>query len=430
MRRLLRIRSLWNQRGQILVFAMLALVFLWVVGGTFAYDVAHLFSDRAELQAALDAAALAGAGKLGFTDAQFPVARDYAVSFAQKSLNRSGTVMLNRNDANDPSAPNSVLLGFWNPSNPQGVGAGLRFEPSLDANGSTGKPTNAVLCKYQRSVRPSFLSLWGLLGMDVAAVAIATANPPATVPPDACVFPIGVGDCPFQRDEGTQNALGCGATITFITSSGNPGDEGAGCLAPPCTNTAAWVSVVPGQDPNVPNVQAQINAAKGGGCGSALQTNDNIDVNNGMAQPIMNTLEAAFKEMWLESGTQTVTDSEGNTTYSGKGWKVYIPVIDTDCPSGAIAGSKKIVGWTTMVITQVINKGKCAVENTWHRPNNPWDPIGKGGTGENCLGTSAPSNSGSLRAVFGYYSCELIKTNPNPLPGPITALATKLRLVR
>jgi len=429
MRRLLRVRSKWNQqRGQVLVFTMLALVFLWVVGGTFAYDVAHMVSDRGELQTALDAAALAGAGKLGFTDAQFPVARDFAVSFAQKSTNRSGTVLLNRNDANDPAAPNSVLLGYWNPNNPQGVGTGLRFEPSLDADGSTGKPTNAVLCRYQRSVRPSFLSLWGLLGMDVSAVAVATANPPSTAPPDACLFPIGVGDCPFRRDGGgSETALGCGASITFITSSGKTGDEGAGCLAPPCSNTAAWVGLDPSLDPSAPNLINQINAAKGGGCGSPLKTDDNIDTNNGMTQPVMNAVEAAFKEMWSTSGTQTVTDASGTVTYRGQGWKVYIPVIQTDCPAGAISGSHKIVGWTTMVITQVINKGVCAVSNDWHRPNNPWDPIGKDG---NCLGTSAPKNAGSLRAIFGYYSCEIFPTNPNPLPGPITALANKLRLVR
>src|ERR671922_2035940 len=71
-----------NQRGSVLVFTMIVLVFLWIVAGTLGYDVAHLVSDRGELQTSLDAAALAGAGKLGFDNTAFPAARDFAVMFA------------------------------------------------------------------------------------------------------------------------------------------------------------------------------------------------------------------------------------------------------------------------------------------------------------------------------------------------------------
>ena len=243
---------------------------------------------------------------------------------------------------------------------------------------------------------------------------------PQTVENDACLFPIGIGSCPFNGP----TSLGCGATVTFITSSNK--DEGAACLAPPCSNTAAWVSVIPGQDPNVPNLKSQIENAASGNCsGTAYNTGDNIPVNNGMAQPVMDAIQAAFTEQYNASGTVTVTDSDNNPTYSGKGWKVFVPVIETDCPAGAISGSKKIVGWTEFVMTQVINKGSCAVAN--HYSGNPWDAIGKK---DNCLETNTPQNSGALRAVFGYYSCKILPVNPNPLPGPRSALATKLRLVR
>ena len=420
------VSSLRNQRGQIIIFVMLSLVFLLVVAGFFGSDVASMISLKGEVQSSLDAAALAGAGKLGFGADTFPTARSFAVDFAGKNPSRRGPVTLDPNPSNNPAtfdgqaAPyGDVLIGIWNDTKPDGIGAGKRFEPSADPNF-----VNAVMCRYKRQVPASFTSLWGLFNMTVATSSVATANPPNAVPPDACLFPIGVGDCPFKNPD-PNNKIGCGATITFITSSGN-GDTGAGCLAPPCTNSAAWVSLDPSASPNTPNLISQINAAKGGACaGSPLKTGNDVEANNGMAQPIMNTVESAFKEMYAASGTHTVTDTAGNVKYEGKGWKVYIPVIHTDCPAGAISGDHKIVGWTTFVMTQVINKGECAVQN--RAAENPWDAIGKA---PNCLGTNTPANSGALRAIFGYYSCEIIPSNPNPLPGPMAALATKLRLVR
>jgi hypothetical protein len=414
-----------SERGQIIIFTLIAVVFLLVIAGSLASDVAKMIALKNEIQSSLDAAALGGAGKLGFDSSVFPTVRDFAVNFAAANKTRNGTVTLTRNDANDTAAFNTaampygdVLLGVWDPSLPDGIGDGKRFKPSLD-----GTVVNSVMCRYKRQTPANFMSLWGLFQMNVAASAVATANPPATVPPDACLFPIAVGDCPFQGN----TSLGCGATITFITSSGK-GDAGAGCLAPPCTNTAAWASLDPSKDPNTPNIQQQINNANGGVCtGSPLQTGNTVAVNNGMAQPIMDTLQTDFVQQFNASETVTVTDSNGTATYTGKGWKVYIPVIhSTSCPAGPLTGSPTIVGWTEFVMTQVINKGNCAVAN--HNPtNNQWDHIGAAG---NCIGDQAPKNANALRAVFGYYSCKIIPTNPVPTPVPRSALATKLRLVR
>src|SRR5262249_16293595 len=158
------------------------------------------------------------------------------------------------------------------------------------------------------------------------------------------------------------------------------------------------------------DTQTAINAAAGPTCtASSLQTGNSIGSNNGMAQPVMNTLETVFTQKYNASGTVTVKDSSGNTTYSGTGWKVYIPGIHAaSCPAQAINGAQTIVGWTEFVMTQVINKGDCAVQNHYLNGNNPWDPIGKA---PNCNGTNTPSNSGALRAVFGYYSCNLYQAN-------------------
>jgi hypothetical protein len=110
-------------------------------------------------------------------------------------------------------------------------------------------------------------------------------------------------------------------------------------------------------------------------------------------------------------------------TYSGKGWKVYVPVIQTDCPAGAVSGTHTIVGWTEFVMTQVINHGNCAVNNDWS--GNPWKSVG---TGNGC--TVPPPGNNAIRAIFGYYSCKIYPSNPVPIPTPRTALGNRLRLVK
>lgn len=421
-----RLQSLSNERGAILVFVLLAVVFLLMMGGL-AVDYAHMFVADKELEKAMDAAALAGAGKLGFNDEAFPTVRQFAQLFANKNDYRVGTITLDPNESNAvpplesmDSPYGDVVLGVWDPTLPDGVGAGRRFAPSLD-----GTIVNAVMCRFKTDVNTSLFKLWGINSMPISASAVAVANPPATPPPDACLFPVGVGSCPFQGE----TSLGCGATVTFITSSG---ESGAGCLAPPCTNTAAWVNVTnPGSTPTPPDLNAAIDAAASGECAtSTLQTGDAIETNNGMAQNVFSNLATKFAEIYDASPVHTITDVRSNVTYQGRGWKVYLPVIQTDCPAGAISGSHQIIGWTEFIMTQVINNGNCAVANHWvaeGQSTNPWDPIGKA---PNCHGTNTPPNSGSLRAIFGYYSCTIIPSNPVPTPVPRSALADKLRLVR
>jgi Flp pilus assembly protein TadG len=396
-----------DQRGTVLVLVCILLLTLLAAGGL-AIDTMHLVAVRGELQKSMDAASLAGAGNLGFNDTVFPVARAAAQTFGALNPWHGGPVNLNLNAGNDPSG--NIVLGIFD-------GTNQTFTPSLD-----GTIVNAVRCQFSTPVANSFISLLGFPTTTVSAEAIAVANPPATPPPDACLFPIGVGSCPFQGP----TSQGCGVPITFITSSGQ-GDAGAGCLAPPCTNTAAFVSLDPNSSPNAGYLRNAItNAANGGGCASSpLQTGDPIQANNGMIQSVMNTLEEVFIQKYNESGTLEVMNASNEVVYSGKGWKVFIPVIQTACPTGAISGSQTIVGWTELVMAQVINKGNCAVNNPW-TPNG-WTEIGQG---NGCTGTNAPQNAGALRAVFGYFSCTLIPANPVPTPLPRAALATRLRLVR
>ena len=397
-------RLMREERGTAVLLALGFMIFLLALMG-FAVDISYQMAAIGELERSMEAAALAGAGKLGFDDTVFPTARQFAQQYGQLNPHHNppfgSLINLNLNPGN--AANGNIVLGVWQNGS---------FTPSVD-----GTVVNAVRCQFATQVQTSFLRVLGIPTLPVSASSIAVANPPVAPPVTGCSFPIGVGSCPFQGN----TSQGCGAPITFITSSGK-GDAGAGCLSPPCTNTSAFVNLE-GGNVNAGYLRNAITGAGAGNCPAATaQTGDPINTNNGMVQSVMDTLEPVFVQKYNASSIVDVKDSAGNVTYHGKGWKVYVPVIQTDCPTGAISGAHTIVGWTEFVMTQVINKGQCAVNNDW--TGNPWSAVGT------TNGCSASKNDTAMRAVFGYYSCTIIPANPSPSPGPRTALANRLRLVK
>jgi Putative Tad-like Flp pilus-assembly len=408
------IGRLRGERGTAVLLTLGFMVFLLAMVG-FAVDIAYQMAAIGELERSMEAAALAGAGKLGFNDTVFPTVRQFAQQYALANPHHNtpfgSLINLSLNTAN--AANGNIVLGVWD--------ANANFTPSLD-----GTVVNAVRCQFATQVQTSFLRVIGIPTLPISASAIAVANPPQNPPPptDACLFPIGVGSCPFEDQN---SSIGCGAPITFITSSGK-GDAGAGCLSPPCTNTSAWVNL-DGGNANAGYLRDAITNAGNGACPTTnLQKGDDIPTSNGMIQSVMDTLEPVFVQKYnasMNSGVKIeVKNSKDVVTYSGYGWKVYVPVIKTACPAGAISGSHEIVGWTELVMAQVINKGKCAVNNEWGGASSPW---ASAGTTNGC---TAPSNDGAMRSIFGYYSCKIIPANPSPVPGPRTALASRLRLVK
>jgi Flp pilus assembly protein TadG len=391
-----------NQRGSTLLFTTTMLVLLFVFGGI-AIELTYVGSVRREVQRSMDAAALAGAGNLGFDDTVFPAARTAAQQYA--NLNgysdpAAGVISLALNNVNDPNG--QIVLGIWD---------GPSFTPSLD-----GSKVNAVRCQFATTIPTSFLRLLGWNTLPVSAQAIAVANPPLTAEEGTCVFPIALSSCPFV-DAGAFSSQGCGAAATFITSSGKEPDEQAG------TNTAAWANLCGTSTPSAPQTRDAIEGAATGVCNASCDTPEagtTIGTNNGMQQSVFDVLEAKFKEKFNPSVTHTVTDSNNNITYNGPGWKIFVPVIETDCPPKAINGAHQIVGWTEMVMTQVINHGECAVSNPADANSWPLCP--------------PPKNSGELvpnrRAVFGRYKCTYVDSVASREPGPRSALGTKLRLVK
>jgi len=404
-------RWVCNEKGNLLLFTTVLVVPLMIIFGGLALDLAHLGSVDDEIQRSLDAAALAGAGKLAFDSSVFPAARTSAQSYALANpLHNGGATLAAINlNLNTPNTANgNIVLGIWN---------GTGFTPSLD-----GTKVNAVLCRYQTTVPMTFLRLLGFTSLPVNGEAIAWATQPVTPPPTACVFPIGLSSCFF----GGPTSAGCGATITFISSSSGSTVGG---------NSAAWASIVPGQNANDSNINTQVQTAAGGNCsGTPVSTGDTVPVNNGQLNNVMNWLGGndpnAFPAKYAASAQLVVKKQDGSDAYRGKGWEVYVPVIDTGgaCPPGAINGSPPVVGWTRLVITQVLQKnGTCAVANHW--TGNPWDSHcfdDKNGTSPH--GPSSTVVSGQT-GIFGYYDCTYQPAPPSPVPGPITATA-RLRLVR
>ena len=391
-----------DQRGSILLFTTILVIPLMIIIGGLAMDLAYYGAVDDELQRSMDAAALAGAGKLGFNDTYFPTARQWARDYALLNPYRTGSVNLNLNTANNPGG--NIVLGIWN---------GSTFTPSLD-----GTQVNAVQCRFATAVPTSFLRVIGINSLNSGAMAIAWAAQPATTPPDACVFPVGLSSCFF----GGSTSLGCGATVSFISSSDSSA-VGA--------NTAAWVNMLPGAtNINNPDVTSQVQAAVNGSCnGTTLNQGDSVPASNGEMNSIINYLMTAFPPIYNSSPPNvTVLNQDGSTAYSGHGWEVHVPVINTggSCPPGAVNGSMQIVGWTRFVITQILNSnGNCAVANHW--AGNPWDAhcfASKNGTA-----TSLPPGWAGQKGIFGYYDCQYNPAPPAPNPGPITATA-KLKLVR
>jgi len=182
-------------------------------------------------------------------------------------------------------------------------------------------------------------------------------------------------------------------------------------------------------------VQGEItNAFNGTNCNPALSVGTQVNVSNGMAQSTYSGtgqfpgLMTYFTSKYNASSTVTVMKSDGTTAYTGKGWEVFVPVIDTggQCPPGSISGTMGIAGFTRFVITQVSDRGQCAVAN--HYASNPWDA--NCDTAHNGTAASITPPLNAYRGIYGYYDCTYSPTPPTPVPTPRTALSTRLRLVK
>ncbi len=381
-------------RGSAFLFTIVLIIPFMLIMAGLAIDVGVLVTVRNELHRATDAAALAGAGHLAFDDTVFPVARANAVAYGASNPTRFGPVSLNANGTN--IAMGDVVLGVWD----NGV-----FTPSLD-----GTVVNAVLCRTTQTFPTSFLRLAGLTTMSMSAQSIAVSNPPNTAPD--CVFPIGVTRCQFSNGS-AWSSMGCGTAVTFATSSGKlPGTQAG-------TNTGAWVNLT-GGTPDAPYLKQAIADAANGTCNSNPLAGQTMCANNGMIQSVVETFASYFVPQYNASSATSINDATGNPVYTGKGWDVYLPLLQTDCPPKDINQCYKIETFAKFRFTQVINKGDCLVNNPEDTNSSPLCPPPNG----------TAAKDPNLRAIFGYFDCSKLESTPTTIPTPRAALATRLRLVQ
>jgi len=404
----MKLRWLRDQRGSILLFTTILVVPLMIIFGGLAMDLAYHGTVDDELQRAMDAASLAGAGKLGFDSSVFPTVRNFAKSYAAANQFKVGTINLNLNTANDPNS--NIVLGIWN--------AGT-FTPSLD-----GSKVNAVRCQYSTTIPTSFLRLIGVNTLASAAQAVAIANPPATPGCGTPILPIAVVPCAFQdAGGGFNNSNGCGASLTWISSAQCTSQSG-----PQFCNTAAWTSLNSTMSPHKPkDLEDAIKNA-----GSATPA-CNVDRGSGTSTPLDNGMKSVFPTLWdtfkakrvatLPSGD--ITKADGTVVYQASkgGWETGVMLVQSDCPPGPLVGDHQILTYSKFVVTQMYdgngqgggkNKVYCAVSP------NP----------DSQAETYCSSPKAGETAVFGYFRCDQLGHVATLDPVPRAALAQKLRLVR
>jgi hypothetical protein len=395
---------LHNERGSVLLFTFTLLVFLLVMGG-FAMDFAFQVAARTELQRSIDAAALAGAGKLGFDDTVFPTARANARDYGTRNPMRTGPVTLNLNTPND--AAGNIVLGIWNAGS---------FSPSL-----VGNQVNAVRCQIQTTIPTSFLRLLGINTLPVAANAIAVSNPPILPGCGTPILPIAVTPCAFfDAAAGTfNNSNGCGTGLTWI-SSNKICDNSAGSSQ--MCNSAAWASL-DGTNWSSSQHQAAItNAGLGANaaCNATAPAGSNTHLDNGMVEPTFRLLRDTFTGHRTSTISEDITKTVNGTTtvvYHKEwgGWEVGVMMVQSACPPGAMTGDRPISTYSRFVVTQIFDQNSgCLIT-----PNNDPQAASYCGTRDT-----------SLRAVFGYFVCTSLGTVATLDPTPRAALATHLRLVR
>ena len=398
----MKLRWLRDQRGSILLFTTVLVVPLMLIIGGLALDLAYYGTVDDQLQRSMDAAALAGAGKLGFDDSVFPTVRSFAQNYATINRFRMGTITLDPNTGNDPSG--NIVLGIWN--------AGT-FTPSLEGN-----KVNAVRCQYSTTVPTTFLRLIGLNSLPAAAGAVAVSNPPVLPGCGTPILPIAVVPCAFY-DAGTgafNNSNGCGTGLSWISSNkicdGSPGSSQS-------CNSAAWASLDGSNWTQQQIKDAITNAGSANpACNVTVGAGQTTYTDGGMVQPIFNLLRDTFtthRTSTLAGGD--ITRADGTVVYQAGwgGWETGVMLVSTPCPPGPIVGTKTIMTYSKFVVTQIFDQNsQCVVKPNMDPQAAPY------------CGTKDPS----LRAVFGYFRCDQLGQVATLDPVPRAALATRLRLVR
>lgn len=256
-------------------------------------DVGLLQATQSQLQAGVDAGALAGAGYLDGTSAGMTKARKMVAYVASQNTVNGKPLML---------ADREILLGYYKDS---------QFVESTDPQ----KALAVYVEKDVRDIATSFAATaFGDKFMDTSAHVIANRSDSGVSKSD-CFLPIAIPDCYFHGDD----------TLAFsarMTSSMN--------------DNAGWSDLY--AQPSAASVNAQLMGQCGGGIAGAGSV---VYLNNGQIASVVHTvddlLEASTKP-WNTTKLGPIPARHAGSSVGRYGYVVEGPVIIFH-PAGGTCGS-------------------------------------------------------------------------------------------
>ncbi len=343
-----RLKSRPRRRG---VYAVLTALLLVVLCGfvALAIDLGSVRLAEAQLQAGVDAAAIAGAQKLDGTADGLTSAAEAAVAVAaaNKALGTSIEVAADSTD-------NPVTLGIW---------ADGAFTESAEA-----ADVNAVRV---RASRPSMLTWFAMIGGQGTASAAAQST--AMVESGGAsevpyYLPFALPSCEFE-----ENGLSGIEDVTFVLNPAGSDNTGWGAVG--TTVNAAWAkSQITDMLPCMHEFydDGEVESE----CDSA-STADTVDLGNGVMSSAFSSLASAMpsgvewrSDYWgaipARNSKSAISAADYGTVLEGP-----IPVFSGTsayCSSGAAWNEEfEIVGFVWGVIYDVRTSGAASSKNVWVR---------------------------------------------------------------
>lgn len=318
-----------------IIVGLLIIVFMGFAA--FAIDIGYTLVARNELQNAADAAALAGARRMGqnYHEGLDPVTD--VTSVAQNTASQNKAAGLNL--AEDISAGNVVtLIGTWDPTKPPDE----RFA-------TTSVYPNAVQVVAKREggtkngpIGTFFAPIFKLLNpsspdtVNVGATACAALTGPCKAKPG---IPLGIGRGWFDTHHGDE---ACGPAIEMNDTT---------------TSCAGWSNL---SDEDFKQEQVQVLLTPGAAM-PTITGGDQVQFGGGTVTPLLTALKTLFDNMKGVNDSELDEDDDPNTNSLDKDedpntWTTSVVVYDAPCSRNPNA-LYKILGFATLTITEVIPTG-------------------------------------------------------------------------
>jgi hypothetical protein len=293
-----------NNRGQVLVLVAIALVV--IIGfAALAIDIGYFYHTKNQLQGAADAAALAGAEKLGSpNDTTQQASKDEAVLFGGLNSAAGRSVVL--------SPATDVTVGNWTLSNTPPYTPGVT-------------PVNAVQVKPRIAVNRLFGKIFRSDQQSIPAQAIATKPPRSSMYFSICADACAGSTCtnPNVCSTITPTVMDTGQTTTF------PKQLAWTSLTLSPTSASGVSGLLCGAEPFVDN------------CGK------DIYATNGVVNSTFQDLESLMYNPQYQTSEKDIS-SGGTVT----GWWVIIPVVS--CPPSA---TSPVLAYAKIHITAICGQG-------------------------------------------------------------------------